>query len=292
MSGALNKKNLEVSRSALNLIAFINYFTASLILAIFLYFQHGSLISEVGNYSYFWTGIVIVAIFNTLGAYYGYRAIHLAEFNYISPWLAATSIIIIIPSFLILGEKINSAGFLGIILVVAGAFLIDFKKRTENQSEKERIRRTINNKAKVYALIMGVCYTITPVGMKMAIIESSPIFVAVLAHLSIALCFLVIILLFQRKNIFGEVKVLSGGGKKIFYGTALAAGLGYAISNGSVNVALAIAPVSLVMAVKRIAPVFSFFIGYLFFKEKNDARKKFMATILIAAGVIIVAIFR
>jgi drug/metabolite transporter (DMT)-like permease len=292
VNAAINKRNLQVSRSALNLIGFINYFTAGVILTVVLLFQKGNFVPEISNMQTFLTGILIVAVFNTTGAYYGYRALHVADFNYVSPWIALTSILIVIPSYFMLGEIPSLASFVGIVLVVIGAIIIDYRRKKTDITAEETARRHINNKAKIFVLIMGICFTMSPVGMKMAIDVSSPMFVAVLLHFSIALPFLIIILLFQRGKIFSEIRTLNAKNKKIFFATALAAGFGYAAANGSISLAMGLAPVTLVMALKRIAPIFSFFIGYTFFKEKNNAKKKLLATLLMVAGAILVSVFK
>lgn len=292
VNAAITKRNLLVSRNALNLIAFINYFTAGIILTAILLFQEKSFIPEILNMRSFLLGILIVAIFNTTGTYFGYRALHVADFNYVSPWMALTSIFIVVPSFFMLGELPSLAGFLGIILVVVGAIIIDYRRKNGTISAAEAARRHINKKAKLFVIVMGICFTMSPVGMKMAIDVSSPMFVAAILHFAIALPFLIIILLFQRGKIFSEIRMLGAKDKKIFFSTALGAGVGYAAANGSISLAMGLAPVVLIMAIKRIAPIFSFFIGYVFFREKNEAKKKLLATLLMVAGAILVSVFR
>ncbi len=292
VNAAVTKRNLLVSRNALNLIAFINYSTAGIILTVILFFQEKSFIPEILNMQSFLLGILIVAVFNTTGTYFGYRALHVADFNYVSPWMALTSILIVVPSFFMLGELPSLAGLLGIMLVVIGAIIIDYRRKNGIVNADEAARRHINKKAKIFVLIMGVCFTMSPVGMKMAIDVSSPMFVAVILHFAIAIPFLIIILLFQREKIFSEIKTLGKKNKNIFYLTAFGAGVGYAIANGSISLAMGLAPVTLVMALKRIAPIFSFFIGYVFFREKDSAKKKLIATLLMVAGAILVSVFK
>lgn len=293
VTGAINKRNLDISKSAINIIAFINYFFAGICLAIFFYFQTGQVFPEIKNHLNFWYGILITVPFNVIGAYFGYRALQLAEYNYVAPWLTLSTILIVIPSFLLLHELPTTLGLIGIAIVVSGAILMDYKKRRcidDDKDEKELRQR--RNKIKLYILIIGICYTITPVGMKMAILESSPVFVAVVAHLAIALTFLMIIFLFERRKFRHIFSHLDINEKYLFFALALIAGAGYAIANGSINIALGLQQTAMVMGVKRVAPVFAFFIGYIFLRERRDAKKKLLATILIVIGTILLAVFK
>ena len=292
VTGAINKRNVDISKSAINIIAFVNYFFAGILLAVFLYFQTGHIFPEIRNHLNFWYGMLITVPFNVIGAYFGYKALQVAEYNYVAPWLAFTSLFTVIPAFFLLGEVPSLHSFLGIILVVLGAVMIDFKKRRKNLSTEEKELQKRRDRAKLYIIIVGICYTLTPVGMKMAILESSAIFVAVIAHISIAIMFLVIILIFERKKVGTIFSHLTFNDKRLFFILALIAGAGYAIANGSINVALGMQQASLVMAIKRISPMFAFFIGYIFLGERLDAKRKLLATILIVIGTIVFAIFK
>jgi drug/metabolite transporter (DMT)-like permease len=292
VTGAINKRNIDVSRSAINIIAFINYFFAGLLLAIFFYFQTGQIFPEIKNHLNFWYGMLITVPFNVLGAYFGYKALQVAEYNYVAPWLAFTSLFIIIPAFFLLKEVPTILSFIGILIVISGAVIMDYRKKIKNPSVEEKELRARRNKAKLYMVVVGICYTLTPVGMKMSILESSAIFVAIVAHLSIALTFLLIILAFEWKKSKRILNHLTGKEKKIFFILALVAGAGYALANGSINVALESQQASLVMSIKRIAPMFSFFIGYIFLHETRDAKKKIFATVLMVIGTILITIFK
>lgn len=292
VTGAINKRNIEVSKRAINIIAFINYFFAGILLAVFFYFQTGQILPEIRNHANFWHGILITVPFNVLGAYFGYKALQVAEYNYVAPWLAFTSLFIVIPSYFLLKEIPAPLSFIGIIIVLSGAVMMDFRKKRNDLSTEEKTLVKNKNKAKLYMIVVGICYTLTPIGMKMAILESSAIFVAVIAHISIALTFLFIIIIFERKKISAIFSHLSSSEKKLFLILALTAGAGYAIANGSINVALGQQQASLVMSVKRIAPMFSFFIGYIFLNETRDAKKKIFATILMVAGTILITLFK
>lgn len=292
ITGALNKKNLQVSKSAINIIAFINYSVAGMLLFILLFFLTGKPVPDMGNVYNFWKGILLAVPFSVVAASLGYRALRIAEYNYISPWLALTSLIIIIPSFLFLGETPSLMGTVGIAVVVAGAVIMDYRKKKTDYTEEEKEIVRNNRKAKIYILIVGICFSISPIGMRIAVLESSGLFAAAVVHISMALIFLFLLVLNDRQKIISIFDNMKKRDKKTFAATALSAGLSMAMANGSVFVAIGMAQAPLVIGIKRIAPVFSFFIGYIFFKEKSNARKKLLATLLMAAGAILITIFR
>jgi uncharacterized membrane protein len=57
--------------------------------------------------------------------------------------------------------------------------------------------------------------------------------------------------------------------------------------NGTINLALHMAPVAQVFAIKRTMPLFAFLIGFLYFREQNEIPKKILATALMVVGAIL-----
>lgn len=293
VTGAVNKRNLGVVKHGINFIALINYFTAGILLLMLSVFETHLVIPEIRNSMHFWEGILINVPLSVVAAIFGYKALQIGEYNYISPWLAFTSLFTIIPSFIFFREVPTLASTLGILIVIAGAVMMEYKKKRKDAMTKdEEVQHKNNRKALMYIIVVGICFSVTPIGMRMAVLESSGIFVASVVHLSMALTFIALIIFLDKKRFFAEFKSLHLSDKKIFASTALSAGLSMALANGSIYVAIGMAQAPLVMAVKRIAPMFSFFIGYLIFKETSHARRKLAATVLMVAGTILIAVFK
>ena len=290
--GAINKRNLGIVRGGINVIALVNYFTAGMALFFLSFFETGLFIPEIRNDFYFWEGIFINVPLSIVAAIFGYKALRIGEYNYISPWLAFTSLFIIIPSAVFLKEVPSPLGMVGIVIVILGAIIMGYRKKRIDLTEDEEKRHQNNRKALGYLFIVGICFSISPIGMRIAVLESTGIFVAAIVHLAMALTFLVFVLVFDRKKFPIAFRELDLADRKVFILTALSAGIVMAIANGSVYVAIGMMQAPLVMAVKRIAPIFSFFIGYLLFKETIHAKRKLVATALMVIGTILITIFK
>jgi uncharacterized membrane protein len=85
--------------------------------------------------------------------------------------------------------------------------------------------------------------------------------------------------------------VVKGGEFSTFRNIILFVGCIIVLENGSINMALADGQVASVMAIKRLMPFFAFLIGYFYFKEQKDIRKKILATILLIIGSVFITIF-
>ena len=73
--------------------------------------------------------------------------------------------------------------------------------------------------------------------------------------------------------------------------TLLLVGAVMSVEHISINSAFTLADVSYVMAIKRTMPFFAFVIGYAYFKEREHAKRKLMATALMIAGAILIVLF-
>jgi drug/metabolite transporter (DMT)-like permease len=190
----------------------------------------------------------------------------------------------IVPPMILLGEVPSIGGFIGIILIVLGAVLINLHGKTIGIGKKALQQIQNNRKGVQYFLVTAGCYTLAPTAAKICIQESSVLFTSFLSHLLIAIGFLVILIisretplltgLLQRKNAYRFLAIL------------IAAGILLVLENGSINAALAEASVAEVFALKRLMPLFAFGIGVFYFQERECLLKKSIATILMILGAI------
>lgn len=281
------KKKLLQSKGLNNLTACLAFIGASLIFWLMYISQSDGIFWFPDLSLRFWNGMFWSVFLNVLAVWFFYRAIDLAELSYLSPFMALTSLSMIVPPMFILGEMPTLQSFVGIGVVVIGAMLIDFKphKKEENQTMVNRN----NKKGKLYFSMTALCYTFAPTALKVAVVESSPIFTSFLSHLLIGVSFILFIFLFKEKNRINELCKNKIMRKRFFIGIVLAA-IAIAAANGSINFALKIADVSNVMAIKRVMPIFALLIGIFYFKEKKDLLKKFIATIIMIIGAILITL--
>jgi uncharacterized membrane protein len=275
-----------ISKTALRLhdkkyiVGFVSYATAGIIFFLLHYFTSGSFWMS-GLSGKFWLTIAVFAILNGLAAWFLYQALEFAELNYVMPFMTLTALSLIIPPMFLLHEIPSLGSVFGMALIVCGAILINHSKR--ELTSDEFLRRTLNRKGLKYFAVTAVCFTILPTLAKVAIQGSSVLFASFLTEITTAFVFLVILLF---KNEWREFREIFTEKNQKYLILILLMGFIYVAENGTINLALHMAPVAQVFAIKRTMPLFAFLIGFLYFREQNEIPKKILATALMVAGAI------
>lgn len=284
---AVKKKALQV-KGMNNFIAFLAFGMAGILLLIFfLATFHGKIV--IGNFSNFANGIFGTVVLNVLAYYFLYKALDITDLSYLMPFFSFVSLSVIIPPIFLFGEIPSWQALAGILLVVAGAVLIDYRKKADSGDKINLEQARKNKKAKLYFLVVAICWTFSTPMTKLAVLEGSPILVSSIVNIFISVSFILLIYFFKERLAIKEIfKNFQKNEKRNFLLAVFLAGLAIAVSIGSINIALRYAQVAYVIAVKRIMPVFAFFIGYFYFKERENLAKKIIATLLMVAGAVII----
>jgi drug/metabolite transporter (DMT)-like permease len=286
---AIKKKALQ-TKGANNFIAFAAFSLAALLFAIFILFQSGSLVPEHALSSRFWIGIAATVTVNVVATYFLYKALDFSELSYLMPFMTLTSLTIIIPPMFLFHEYPSPFGLIGILVVVMGAFMMDYKKA--KVTEAEILVHKQNRKGLLYFLVTAACYTISPSVTKLAVIESSPLFATFLIHLLMGAAFGIFILMLGEKvKIKNIIRTFKGNEARNFSIAIVLAAVSIAISNISINVAYQFQDVAYVMAIKRVMPFFAFLFGYFYFKERTNLKRKILATATMIAGAVLITVF-
>lgn len=297
-SAAIQKKVLG-SKETKSLIAAVTYTSAGLLLGVLFFLKTGKFWPDYQLSEKFWQGMFGYIFLNVIAIYFLYKALSISEFNHLMPFIALTSLTMIIPPIFILGEVPSLVSLGGIIFIVAGAILMNvsenylrniknrflWKGKVLEASNEEKERIKSNRKGVLYFLVTATCYTLAPTATKVAILESSALFVTYLALLAIGAVY-VLIYAFGNSNGLASFKI------KLYFLIMIAAGVSIAIENFSINTALNSASVANVFTIKRTMPFFAFLIGLYFFKEKAGIKRKILATLLMVVGAIVITIFK
>lgn len=286
IGAAIKKESLQVSGMN-NVIGFVSFFTAGVVFGSFFFVKTGRLLPHLTLSVNFWVAMFWYAGLNIVASWFMYRALDLAEFNHLMPFMTLTNLFIIIPPISLLYEKPSIFCLFGIAVIVVGALMMDFKKK-QILSAASEVRSGNNRKGVLYFLATAICFTITPTVAKIAVLDSSVLFASFLVHILIGLGFLIMIFLSREQGKINELFFRPE--RKILLIGIIFAGLAVALQNGSLNMALSLAPVASVMAINRIMPLFAFLIGVFYFKERMDLAKKIIATVVMVIGAVIVAL--
>ncbi|NTW30371.1 MAG: EamA family transporter [Candidatus Moranbacteria bacterium] len=289
IQSAIKKKTLQASGMN-NVIGFVSFMVAGLAFWLLYFMQSGALWWDGELSVRFWQGMFWYAGLNVLAVYFAYKALDLAEFSYLMPFMTLTSVTVIVPAMIVFGEYPTIPDYIGIVLVVLGAILMNWKGG-KGETKDEASSRRSNRKGLWFFLITALCYTIAPTAAKVTIMESSVAFASFLVHILIGIGFLVLVFLFGEKDRLREVFSPSKTVPRSFVFWVAIAGLIIALENGAINTALGMNDVVSVMAIKRLMPFFAFLIAFVYFRERTEIPKKLIATALMVAGAVLVTIW-
>ncbi len=281
---AIKKKSLQTAGMN-NVVGFISFSLAGIVFGGVHWMETGTIWREHLPLR-FWESMAGYAGLNILAAWFMYRALDMAEFNHLMPFMTVTSLAIIIPPIFVFGEVPTALGVAGIAVVVGGAILMNWHRESVHTDAGVLEQKRRNRQGVCYFLVTACCYSFAPTAAKQAIQESSVLFASFVVHALIGAGFLgMIVVLGESDRI---LRVFTDKVMRTFLVGLAFTGPLIAVENGSINTALAVAPVASVMAVKRLMPLFAFVIGYVYFRERSELRKKLAATGLMIAGSVMV----
>jgi len=197
------------------------------------------------------------------------------------PLLALTPGFVAVFAFFILGESLKSIEIIGLVLLIVGTFILESNNIKEfvfpfNVFLKSKYHRFV-----IFALLL---FTASSIMDKLLLIKLNltPISLTAFQHIYFAILFSIIFLFFRNKE-----KISSAGLNKDNIGwIALISVLtiGYRYTQ---IVAVSLASVALVLAIKRTSVFWATVIGGKLFHDK-DLLKRSIAAILILIGAILI----
>ena len=207
------------------------------------------------------------------------RAIKVSPLSLTLPFLSLTPIFLIVTSYIILGEKPDKFGFIGIILVVIGAYLLNV--HTISQGFLAPFRAIAKEKGSVLMIIIAFIFSIGACLGKIAVQHSSPAFFSVIYIFLLSL-FLFIIISFKSKHFLS--KSISRPVPFIFIGMLIAIMIVTHLK------AISLIEVSYMVSVKRLSILFGVLYGVMFFKETN-IKERFLGATVMVSGIILISVF-
>jgi drug/metabolite transporter (DMT)-like permease len=195
------------------------------------------------------------------------------------PMLALTPLFLLASGFVINGELPTVLGIFGVLLIVAGAYFLNFS--SSNRSLFAPLQAITHNSGSLLMLGVAVLWGLTGSIHKLAILHSNPYFYTGLGAVTLAVLFTPLAWYrskedfkksLSREYIFKMIPVglLDGA-------TVLTQFIGQSIS-------LTV----LVISLKRVSIVFSSLMGWYYFKE--DIKSRIVPICLMVVGVICIAV--
>ena len=222
--------------------------------------------------SSFWLSLIIVSIINAITAVLVFKALKLTNISLVAPIYALSPVFLIFTSPFIINESPSATGLLGVFLVLAGAYILNFKGKANMQP----ILDIYKNKGQKIILLVCLLWAISTNFYKIGMQSSSAIFFIFATSLTITL-FLLPIIIFKRKLTITKsnwLPLLTLG----VLGLLSTVTEWLAVNNG-----IAI----YVLSIRRLS-IFVVILGaYIFFKEKQ-IKQRLLASFIMFIGVLII----
>ena len=202
------------------------------------------------------------------------------DLSLISPLLALTPVVILFIAPFIINQRASVGGAFGVVLIVVGAYFLNFSSYKEGLWEP--IRKLFHDKGTKYmiltASIWGVTSIIDAVGVKGVKGSSLQAGVSWAFFTSLALVFVLTPFIIRKiRMIFEKTE------RKNFFMSGAFMGVAEICQMTAMTMLLA----AYVNAIKRFSMVFGVIVGAVLFKEK-DIQSRLAGALIMLAGVILI----
>lgn len=215
----------------------------------------------------FMWSVIASSILNILAAYLSFKALKLTDLSLAMPMISFTPLFMIGTSFLILNELPSQAGIIGIIIIVAGSYVLN---TTNSTKLLDPLKEMFQNRGVMLMLTVGFIYSFTANFDKVVVLNSDAYFSGASVIGIMGLFFLALTIKKQHlKN----------------YKAYILPAVALSLSGIFVNTAFQMEIAPYVISIKRLSILFGVLIGGLLFKEDHLPRRLTGAAIM-AVGVV------
>lgn len=224
--------------------------------------------------------MVIKSFFAALFLFFIAKALKIMEISEFAPFLSFSAIMVLVLSYFFLGEKVTPLAFLGIILIVLGAYVLELRDGFLSPF------RAVWRSRGIHYVLLGLFFGSIVAIIDRFLLSGGPDLLSFFAlHNILIMLTLVSFSLFRKNNL----KMLKNTWKKGILLIFLAA-IFYLIGDFSYLKALSIPAgmVALVISLKRISILVSTIIGGQIFHEKKLMQKSVAAVIMLIGAFLVV----
>ena len=225
------------------------------------------------------TGGCLHGILLIMSTYLILKAVQISNLSVSMPMLSLTPLFLILTSYIMINESPNFYGFIGIFLIVAGAYSINIKNYKNGFLAP--FKTLFKDKGSFYVIIVAFLYSIAANLGKIGILQSNPIFYVFIVYFFAS----VIMIPFITRKFNKKINEI----KSNFNALAIL-GISSAFMMVTSAYAVLIAIVPYVISLKRSSVVFTIFFGYFMFNEKN-VKNALIGTIAMLMGGILITLF-
>ncbi len=224
----------------------------------------------------FFVGLIVSGSLNIAALVFFMKSIKSGDLSNTVPLTTLSPLLLLITSPIIVGEFPSFQGILGMISIVAGAYLLNFKSTQEDFLMP--FKSIVKEKGSRYMMIVVLIWAITANFDKIGVVNSSPLFYSFVVQLYIGTLMLPLIYAKHKKNhaeINTNIQALIGVG---FLSTLT-------IICHMLAISMTIVPY--VISIKRTNSILSVIFGRIFFKE-GFLKERLLAATLMFIGVLLI----
>lgn len=226
----------------------------------------------------FWPVFVLDCCLSAVATVLSIKALMRCDLSVTVPMSAFTPLFLLFTSYLILGEIPSAGGFIGVIMVVVGAYFLNISERKNGW--KAPFKALIKEEGPKLMLAAAFIWSITGNLDKIAVQNSSPIFFSMSENFLIAL----LITPFALGKIRKQKREIA---KEKIHIAAI--GIFSALMVIFQMIAIQEALVVYVLAIKRVSILISIILGGLIFKEKG-IKQRFIGGAIMVLGVLFITL--
>jgi uncharacterized membrane protein len=208
------------------------------------------------------------------------EALKISPLSLTLPFLSFTPVFLIITSYLTLGESVDTSGFIGILMVTAGAYLMNV--HTLKHGLLEPLRAITRERGSLLMLIVAFIFSITSNLGKIAIQHSNTLFFSIFYPTLLSILLFPIAIIKSGKGSFNRSLLT----KKAFY----IIGIFQALEILFHFTAVTLIEVPYMISVKRTSLLFGIIFGAIFFGETH-IRERLAGGIIMIIGVALISVF-
>jgi len=226
---------------------------------------------------FFWFLLLILVPMEVLALILYMKALQVSPLSLTVPFLALTPAFTLGTSFLLLGELPDASGFCGVLLIVAGAYLLNV--HLSSKGLLEPLRAVQREKGSMMMIAVAFLYSITSNVGKIAIQHSNPSFMSAIYFPFLSVAFLPVCL-----RLGGRISALRSGGLLfVLIGASQAMMVIFHFQ------AISMILVPYMISVKRLSLLMSVLVGFLFFHEEH-LRERLFGSFVMLCGVYLILI--
>ena len=208
---------------------------------------------------------------NVLALFQFMRALQASDMSLAIPFVSFTPIFLLFTSPLLVGDMPNAQDMVGILCIVAGAYLLQIQ--STDQGWLAPFKAIIQQSGPRRMLSVALIYSLTSNFDKIGVQNSSPLFWSLSITSMMTVGFLIMLYLFRRPNI--PTPPTNSLGILIVIGPFQTMGLLFH------NTALSLGPVPSVIAVKRTSILFTVIWGIMFLREERGKERLTGAALMV-----------